>query len=117
MMEDLLINGKDQNRHKDIKKRRFIFIFVPYFSFFHTNRIRSGCKQCTGQNRSSRYSFFSSSNSVRLCLVKGFCPEEWPKKIPECFLGNEIPAKKRALGNFRIVFGFQNFDAVTKYGN
>jgi hypothetical protein len=54
---------------------------------------------------------------VRLCLVKGFCPEEWPKKIPECFLGNEIPAKKRALGNFRIVFGFQNFDAVTKYGN
>jgi hypothetical protein len=36
------------------------------------------------------------------------------KKIPECFLRKEIPVKKRVLGNFKIVFGFQNFDTVTK---
>jgi hypothetical protein len=36
------------------------------------------------------------------------------KKIPKCFLRKEIPAKKRVHRNFKIVFGFQNFDAVTK---
>ncbi len=36
------------------------------------------------------------------------------KKIPKCFLRKEIPAKKRVHRNFKIVFGFQNFDVVPK---
>jgi hypothetical protein len=28
------------------------------------------------------------------------------KKIPECFLRKEIPAKKRVLGNFRTLDAF-----------
>jgi hypothetical protein len=36
------------------------------------------------------------------------------KKIPECFLRKEIPAKKKGPWEFQN-FGFQNFDAIIEY--
>jgi hypothetical protein len=55
-----------------------------------------------GQEENTPYHF------TRICLITvntsgHFYERSGQKKIPKCFLRKEIPAKKRVLGNFRIL--------------